>query len=289
MPSLGELLQWGMPTKKSPSKSFDHMASHDMWLAISSNDPARLDRAISRGANPNDNRSLNHWTPSKTPLNEAAGMGYPKIIERLHKAGARRRSSGSNGQSALSLAVQHQQSQSVEALLAAYGKPTQQEMLEAFRAIDEGPRMDEAKSDRWVDFLTKSFVDKQAKLSAATATELGMLWLGAEGSQMSTYPERIQVLTQAGLMSANVLSAAAQSPKFVEWGKELSRRTWNEDSQPVLDLLHALDFPFDALAPLLPAEDQAGGWLHEQASIRQHRLMDKDTLVPTSTRSSPRL
>ena len=289
MPSLGEMLQWGMPTKKSPSKSFDHMSTREMWQAISANDAARLDRALEKGANPNENKRYNSWTPPKSPLGEAAGMGYPKIIQSLHKAGARRRSSGPKGQSALSVAVQHQQSQSVDALLATYGKPTQQEILEAFRAIDEGPRMDEVRSERWVAFLAQSFVDKQVKLSTETAADLAMLWLGAEGSQMSTYPDRVQTLIQAGLLPLNVLAATAASTRFVEWGKELSRRNWLEEDQPVLDLLHSLDFPFDALVPLLPEEDQAGGWLHEQASIRQHRLMDKDTQAPTSTRSSPRL
>lgn len=278
-----------MPAKKPATKSFDHIASRDLWKAVSSNDLTRLNHALERGGDPNDNKSLNHWTSPKTPLLEAAQLGYPKIIERLHKAGARRRSSGRLSESALEVAVRHQQSQSVQALLAAYGKPTGREMVASFRAIDYGPRMDEARSDRWVQFLTQSFVDMQARFPPSAAMELCIAWLGGEGSQMTTYHERIQSLLDSGLLPPNTLRIADKSDEFIGWGRELSQRTWNEYNQHVLNMWHALDFPFDILVQKLPVDEQSGGWLQEQASIRQHRLMDQNTTSPLVSRSSPRL
>jgi hypothetical protein len=278
-----------MPAKKPATKSFDHLASRDLWQAVSSNDLPRLNRALERGGNPNDNKSLNHWSSPKTPLLEAAQMGYPKMIARLHKAGARRRSSGRMAQSALEVAGHHQQSQSVEALLAAYGKPTSKEMVAAFKAIDEGPRMDEERTDRWMQFLTQSFTNMQVRFSPSAAVEMCMLWLGGEGSQMTSFPDRIQSLLDAGLLSPNCLSIANKLTNFTEWGRQLSYRTWDEDSQSTLDLLHTLDFPFDTLAQKLPEDEQGIRWVQEQASIRQHRLMHHATQTPSVRRSSPRL
>lgn len=279
---------------KKISNLVDPMATRDLWVAIADGNIGRVKKAVLCGANVNDVKRPNPWSASDMPFLTACKFGDVEMVKYLHKAGASRRSSGKNSRSGLGVAVHHQQSQIVSAILEIM-KPTHLEMVEAYRAIDEGPSMSNDKSDRWVDFLTNKFEEKGVKFDDKTAYAVLMLWLGGEGSQMPLYPERAERVLSSSLMGENPLSGIEDAPRFFEWGVEIARRNWIESSE-ALDMLHRFGFPFDRfaqriteghqIAQITPEQEE---WVNIQASIQAQRMMNDATPQVSQARPGSRL
>lgn len=275
------------------AKSFDTIATRDLWSAIALRDLDAVKRALRRGANINESKRPNAWSGAFTPFLSACRFGCPDIVKYLHKAGARRRSSGNKSCSGLGIAVHHQQSQVVAAILEVM-KPSQIEMFEAYRAIDEGPRMDPDKSDRWVDFLTTSFEEKGVKLDDKTAASILMLWLGGH-NELSVEPARAMRLLASPLMPKLPLSKFDASNDFATWGWGIANRNWGEDGE-TLELLHQIGFPFDVFKreldeghQIMPLSEEKKEWVAIQATVSAQRALKEKTPEVGASRPGMRL
>lgn len=278
--------------KKTTGKSWNSVATRDLWGAISRQDPQAVARALSKQANPNDQKRINPWSPADTPLLQAARSGFTAGIPLLVQAGARRRSSGKDAVSALMRTVEGDQPEAFDTLCQKLGSITEMELLDCCVAIRsfKGPGSSE-RMHAWIDRLLDAVEDYPVRLTPTVAAAIAMQFLGGESLPDPVRPDIVQKLVDRQLLTPQMVARATQAGGLQSWGDLLSRRTRKPDDENearAVALLHELRAPFAAMAAA--QEGEPPRWLQEQMVHQAATVLEESTTPATpSATHRPRL
>ena len=261
-----------MKKASAPTKSWDTIATRNIWEAISRESEADLRRALAKGGNPNDVKSLNDWTASDSPLTSAVARGFLPGVKLLLDAGAKRYINGCG--SPLGLALTHRNEEVFPFVLDCLAPPTQHEIVTCFTHLLRTPAT--GKESRLVR-LIQSMASTNTRLGGEAGLVVAMQALGENGPSYTVRPEVIDRLLQARLLRPNALASAAHAQGLDEWAVGLGMRRWNTpEATHALALLHALQFPFQAAAETCD-EGPSRDWLLGQSAIVQANQMETQT------------
>lgn len=280
--------------KKSAAKSWDSVATRELWGAINRHDVQGVVRALSKKANPNEQKRINPWTAADTPLLKASRDGFTQALEILVKAGARRRSSGKDASSAFMCAVEGDHPETFDALCRLFDGITAMEALECCVAIRSfRGNGAEQKIDAWVDRLIDAMQTHKVRLTPAPAAAITMQFLGGEGLNIAVYPDQVRKLMDCQILTSDLVSRATDACGLGSWGEALSsrdrKRNPNEENEAIaVALLHELRFPFAAMAAA--QQSMPSQWLQEQVVHSVAVALQSDTSqVAGPARDRPRL